>query len=202
MKKVSWQKWTILALALVICVLIFFPRSCGNKPENLGDLTPGEESELKANLATLKGENDSLRQELGKREVRDSTQRKAHKAAVAPHKKVIKRLERDPEVIQVRDSVPKVDSLLKAKDSVIAHHETRIAQQEMSAQVTKQINEQIRINFERALTDTEKLLYEKELENRQLTKENKKLKNGRALRNIVMPALAVGAFVLGILAGG
>lgn len=198
-KSIGWQAWAMLIMAVVILVLLFLPRSCGKREEVLiGDLTVSQEKELKANLLILESENDSLRNELAKVARKDSIQRSAHIAAVTPHKKVIKRLEKDPEVIKVRDSLPKVDSLLKAKDSVIVHHEKRLAEQDLTAQVTKEINEQVVKNFETRLADTETLLHEKELENQKLTKENRKLRRGRVLRNVLIPVALVGGLLLGV----
>lgn len=189
----------ILGLCLlfigIVVALLFRPAPT---PILIGTLTTDQENELRANLVTLESENDSLRQELGKVVVRDSVQKEAHRTAIQTFKKVIARLERDPEVIQVRDSLPKIDSLLKAKDSVIVHHEIRIADLEHSAQVTKGINERLHINFEKRLSDTQGLLVDKEAEVGELQNENRKLRRKLTFTKIggVLVLLGIGALSL------
>lgn len=64
--KLPWQILTIVAMAVVILALIFFPKSCREVPKTSGNLTPDQENILNARITVLEHYSDSLLQELDK----------------------------------------------------------------------------------------------------------------------------------------
>lgn len=104
------------------------------------------------------------------------------------------------DLLELAYSVAMKDSIIAVQDSAIKSYEGRNMALTLEMQTRDRLANELIANFEKRLADTQQLLQEKELENQQLTKENKKLKRGRVLRNIVLPAALVGGFLLGVIA--
>lgn len=198
--KIPWPILTILALAVVVLVLIFFPRSCGEAPKIDGNLTPDQENILNARITVLEHYSDSLLQELDKSKASGKKAESAFKIEIKAKAKTIAELKSRPVVVQLVQETPALDSLHQAYDGAMVAYEGRNMALTLEMQTRDRLANELIANFEKRLADTQQLLQEKELENQQLTKENKKLKAGRVLRNIAIPVLTVGAFILGVVA--
>lgn len=188
---------SLLAVGFILA-LLFRPVP---KPQILGSLTESQENELKASLVTLEGQNDSLRSELGKSKADGKVAQEAFNREIKTKVKTISELKSRPVVVKLVEATPALDSLHKAYDSAMVAYEDRIFSLTNELQQRDRITGRLVANFEQRLLDTNQLLQEKELENKELTKANKKLKTGRVLRNVLIPVAAAGAFMLGLIVG-
>lgn len=162
-----------LVIVGVLLALLFRPATHSTI---IGDLTPLQESELKANLVTLEGQNDSLRQELDKSKADGKEAATAFKQVIGGHKKEIGRLKERPIIVQLVEATPALDSLHKAYDASMVSYEGRIFSLTNELQQRDIINAEIHHNFERRLSQTEQLLADKTMEVEQSAKEIKKLR--------------------------
>ena len=193
------KNYIIGALCLVVVgMLIAYLIRPAPSPQILGTLTTEQETELRANLATLEGQNDSLKAELGKVQQKEIVAQEGFKRAVATLQKENKRLSENPKVVEVRASVPEIDSLLALKDIIILRQADRITEMEHTAQVTKDINDKLVANFEKRLSDTEGLLVDKESEVIALQQDNKKLKQRLTWTKITGVVLLGGIIALSL----
>ena len=183
-----------LVVAGVLIALLFRPAPT-SQPVGL---SISEQEDIQHENAFLALKVDSLEKELSKVTRRETSQQEAHVKAVTPFKKIIVRIEKDPEVIKLRDSMPKLDSLLKAKDSLNVRNEDRIAACENAFKVANELNEQVKADLQTRLSNTEQLLNDANVKLDQKEGENKKLRRGRVFRNVLIPVALVGGVLLGV----
>lgn len=188
----------IVGLCIVIGILIAYLFRPAPKPEIVGNLTTDQENELLANLVTLEGQNDSLRRELDKSKASGKTAAVAFKQVIGGLKQEIAKGKSKPVVIQLVQENPSLDSLHQAYDSAMVAYEGRTVALTMEMQMRDNINAQIQANFEQRLAQTEQLLHDKEIENEQLSKENRKLRRKLTLTKITGVIILGGIIVLAL----
>lgn len=189
---------TIALCLLLIGVLVAYIFRPAPKPEIVGDLTAEQENALKENVLILEGENDSLRQELGKSKVAGIEAAKVFKIEIKTKVKTIAELKARPVVIQLVQETPELDSLHRTYDSAMVAYEGRTVALTMEMQMRDKIASQLVVNFEQRLADTERLLADKIAENEELKGENKKLRRRLTLTKIGGVILLGGVIALSL----
>lgn len=182
----------ITGLILVVVGMLYAYLTKSVPPVNTGNLTIEQEDELRADLITAEGRGDSLQRELDKNKALGKVAQEAFKSEIRSKVKTIAELKARPAVIQLVAATPALDSLHKAYDSAMVSYEDRIASLSNELQMRDKINLQVKHNFQDRLEKTEQLLSESQAENSELKNQNRKLKRGRVLRNVLIP-VALGA---------
>lgn len=165
------------------------------KPELIGDLTPDQENELRADLVTAQGYADSLYRELEKSKAKGIEAAQSFKREITGQRKEIARLKANPTVIQFVQENPVLDSLHQAYDSALTTYENRVLSLTNELQLRDKINNQLRENFDKRISAVEGLLMDKEAEVTDLQKDNKKLR-----RKLLMTKIGGVIIIGGILA--
>lgn len=157
----------------IILALLFRPAPT---PILIGKLTNEQETELRANLATLATENDSLRTELGKSKAEGIEAAKAFTIEIKTKVRTIAELKARPVVVQLVQDTPALDSLHKAYDGAMVAYEGRNMALTLEMQTRDRLTNELVTNFETRLASTEQLLADKTMEVGELQRDNKKLK--------------------------
>lgn len=187
---------TGLCLVIVGMIIAFLTRS--TPPVPTGTLSKEQEDELRASVVTLEGRFDSLKREWDNSKAKGIEAQEVFKKEIKAKTKKIEDFKANPVIIEVAKVYPEVDSLHQAYDSAIAAYEGRIIELTNELQMRDKIALQAKVNFEERIAATEKLLSDSEEENFSLKQNNRKLKRGRVLRNVLIPVALVGGIWLGL----
>lgn len=195
--KIPWQIITIVALAVVVLVLIFFPKSCRvDDLENKIDRVEEDIRQKEAEAATLQAKAERLQ----KKWVTDSLDRiaseKAYKSKIAVlEKKVAEKRKIAEPIINSNDTIRQ---LIQAMDSVHAAQAARINQLNDEVRIQALVCRDLTAVKVKELAIVQAVSTDKNTIIESQAKVIKKLKAGRVLRNIAIPVLTVGAFLLGV----
>lgn len=178
-----------VVVLVVLITLLFRPAP---KPEIIGDLTPTQEKEIQAKLIKSEALVDSLQKELSKSKADGKVAEKAFKSVIKAQVKTIAELKSKPEVIEIVESTPAIDSLHQAYEHALDSYENRIISLTDELKQRDELNAQIQQNFEKRLADTQSLLLDKEAEVTQLQKENRRLRRKLTGTKIIGALIVIG----------
>lgn len=179
----------------VLIALIFRPVP---KPEIIGDLTPSQEKTLQSTIITLEDENDSLRNELTKSKFEGQKAEKVFKEKETVFKRAIAEQKAKPEVIDILEREPEIDSLIGMQDAALVFYQDRI--DELTEELTQrdELNVQIQANLERRCQILSSFVEDKAKENEQLARQNRKLRHKLFWTKVggVLVLVSIGALAL------
>lgn len=189
----SIQTWVIIGLTIVVIILIL------TRPtKEITDLEPYriQVAIAQQQIDSLKGGNKKLARKIAEDSILRAEEAVAHKEDAKKKNATIAKLKANPTIIMIRDSIPVVDSLIVAQDSLIESQGIRIIVLEGDvktlgidlARVTDNFEAQIKAH-ESKLKSTEQLADAYKKENR---KERRKVKVWR----VATVLGTVGAFLL------
>lgn len=187
-------------MAVVIIVLIFFPKSCGvkdleNKIERVEDDIRQKEkqaSEWQAEAIRLRKEKraDSLKSI-------ESERKFTAKITLLEQKVAVKR-KISQTIINSNDTIKQ---LIQAMDSVHALQASRINELKDENRIQALVCRDLTGASFKELAIVKDIGSDKDIIIASQAKVIRKLKTGRVVRNVLLPAAVVGAFILGLMAG-
>lgn len=200
LKAMNWKVWAMLIMAVVIVVLLFFPKSCGvqelkNKIERVEDDIRQKEKQA----AKWQAEAIRLRKEKRADSLKsiETENKYVAKITILEKRAVEKRRIAQP-IIESNDTIKQ---LVQAMDSVHAAQKARISELKDENRIQALVCRDLTGVQLKELTIVKSIDTDKDVIIKSLEKANLKLTLGRTVRNIVIPVVAVGAFVLGVIAG-
>ncbi len=195
LKVISWQVWAMLIMAVVILVLLFFPKSRGvdkleeriRQYESYIPRKQAEASEFRAKALKLekKLRDDSLKN-------LESEKRYLAKITLLEKKVAEKRRIAQP-IIDANDTLRQYQ---QAMDSVHAAQASRINELKDENRIQQLVCRDLTGVQVKELTIVKDIDSDKDDIIKAQGKVIRKLKAGRTLRNILIPVTAVGTFIL------
>lgn len=199
MKRIPWQILTIVAMAVVILVLIFFPKSCRvDDLENKIDRVEEDIRLKEAESLKLRATAERLQKKWTDDSIKHIASEKAYTAKIAVlEKKVVEKRKIAEPIINSNDTIRQ---LIQAMDSVQAAQAARINQLTDEARIAALVCKDLTGVQVKELAVVREISTDKDKIIESQAKVIKKLKAGRVLRNVAIPVLTVGAFLLGVVA--
>lgn len=198
-KNISWQWLVMVGMGAAILILLFFPKSCGvdkleEKIKRYESYIPRKQAEAKefrtkALKLEKKVKDDSLKNL--------ESERKYLAKITALEKKVAEKRRIAAPIIQKNDTVRQLVEALEAENSL---QSLRINELKEEARIQGLVFRDLYGARTKELGVIKEIDVDKEVIIASQAKEIRKLKAGRTLRNILLPAAAVGAFMLGVMA--
>jgi hypothetical protein len=188
--------WLIVGLTVIIVLLLLFDKD----PVQNESYIKEYESTIQRNESTIeslkvKHREDSLKsaQEVAELKAKLSSK-------VTEVKKLssnLARLKANPIVIQVRDSIPIIDSLVQSYDSLLESKDDQIELQGRLIVSLEDENKRITGNFLERLELSQQNFDAQKAISDTYQKENKKLRRGNKLLKVGLVVIGVGGFVAG-----
>lgn len=197
--KIPWQIITIVALAVVVLVLIFFPKSC--RVDDLQNKIDRVEEDImvkEAEAATHRATAERLQKKWADDSLKHIASEKAYTAKIAAlEKKVAEKRKIAEPIINSNDTIRQ---LIQAMDSVHAAQAARINQLTDEVRIQALVCRDLTNARVQELAIVREISTDKDIIIDSQAKVIKKQKAGRVLRNILLPAAVVGAFIFGVVA--
>jgi hypothetical protein len=174
------QTWVIVSLTIIIILLLITQKS--EPDRTLLDQTI-QESENK--IATLRQERSRLALKIAQDSLESLRKDSVYKSAIKIKERRISDLKRNPTVVQIREEVPVIDTLILAYDSIIAFQSARIYDVHKELTGLMEDIAKVRINFEAQMSEMqntqEVLVSTIEKQRKQIKKESRKAKVAKIL---------------------
>jgi hypothetical protein len=188
--------WLIVGLTVIIVLLLLFDKD----PVQNESYIKEYESTIQRNESTIeslkvKHREDSLKSAQEITQIRDSLKHEQrHGVKLSSN---LARLKANPIVIQVRDSIPIIDSLVRSYDSLLASKDDQIELQGRLIVSLEDENKRITDNFLERLELSQQNFDAQKAISDTYQKENKKLRRGNKLLKVGLVVIGVGGFVAG-----
>jgi hypothetical protein len=154
-----------------------------------------QKRDVKITSLETKHREDSLKSAQAITQTRDSLKREQrHGVKLSSN---LARLKANPIVIQVRDSIPIIDSLVQSYDSLLESKDDQIELQGRLIVSLEDENKRITGNFMERLELSEQNFQAQKAISDSYKKDNRKLRRGNKLLKVGLVVGTVGAFILG-----
>ena len=188
--------YVIFGLAIIVILLILFQKNPKPDAEKIQSLEMGiAHRDLENKQLKEQRTRDSTAHVQEVTQIRDSLKREQRRGVKLTSN--LERLKANPIVIQVRDSIPIIDSLVQSYDSLLASKDDQIELQGRLIVSLEDENKRITDNFIERLQLTEDNFQAQKAITDSYKKDNRKLRRGNKLLKVGLVVGTVGAFILG-----
>jgi hypothetical protein len=194
--KFDIKTWALIILAGAFILYILFDKDPILNESYVKEYESAiQKRDVKIISLETKHREDSLKSAQEITQTRDSLKREQrHSVKLSSN---LARLKANPIVIQVRDSIPIIDSLVQSYDSLLESKDDQIELQGRLIVSLEDENKRITGNFMERLELSEQNFQAQKAISDSYKKDNRKLRRGNKLLKVGLVVGTVGAFILG-----